>query len=137
MALKDVQATAAGFEQAGRDARPGGNVHDPAQGATTGVDQVASTIECVWGVEHITTVPLCRGSQRLGFATGAGNHALADVYANDFPGTLIPQRQRIAPASALQVDGTLTPHAQVVQEPQLRGQEALTASAQKGDIGLH
>src|SRR5712691_9714039 len=137
MALKDVQSTAAGFEQASHDACPGGNIYDPAQSATTGVDQVGSAIECAWGVEHITTVPLRRGSQRCRFTMGTGNHTLADVHTDDFLGTLVPQRQRIAPTGTLQVNGALAPCAQVVQEPQLRSQETLAASAEKGDVGLH
>ena len=103
MPVEEVEM-AAGFQQPEDHARPGAEVHDPADRAAPGVHQVRHSVKLFGRLQNIAANPAGGSVQGIGFLLRDGEHIVVDVHAHHFPRAEIPEGERVGAAGALKVD---------------------------------
>ena len=111
---------------------PGIEVMEPDQGPAAGVEQVGAAVEVVRRIEDIGLDPRGGGTDRIGEPSGELEHPRTEVDPDDLVRTQVPERERVAPAGALEVDRPMTASVQVADELELGGQEVRPARTDQG-----
>ena len=84
------------------------------------VDEVGRAVELMRGVQDVGLDPASRGTRGGGQSPGEVEHARAEVDADDLGRPEVPERERVAPAGALEVDRPPAATAQVAEDAPVR-----------------